>query len=116
MAKRKLKLYEMSPTQIADALNMSPSAISQLSHTDKRYITYRDAYLYRLILSTFSHEERVGVLAASVQPKVKDLVEYTGLSRQNFSALKKNNPELYSVYVDAWKYVFAFKKCLTAFE
>jgi hypothetical protein len=109
MAKRKLEPLELSPTLIADALNIKAANVSSLPHDSKRYIAYKYAYIYRLIISTLSEEQTKSFKSKIPEPKVKDLVIYFSLSRQNFSTLKKSNPNLYSIYVDAWKYDIFFK-------
>jgi DNA-binding Xre family transcriptional regulator len=116
MAKRKLEPFEISPTQIANALGLSTAAISVLPHNGARYLMYKYAYLYRLISQTLSKQEAALLQKNEMEPKTKDLVEYFGMSRQNFSALKKNNSKLFFIYIDAWKYVFVLKKSLTALQ
>lgn len=104
MAKRRLEPFEISPTQLHKALGVSVPAISRLEQNSKRYRLYRDAYLYRLILSGLKSEQIDLFDANNEEPTVIKLVAFFKLSKQNFYSLKKSNFDLYNLYVDAWKY------------
>jgi hypothetical protein len=85
-------------------LGVSASSVSQLSHSDRRYQTYRDAYLYRLFVHNLSAKEKVIFLTHYNEPKIKDLALFFNVSKQNFYTIKKSNENLFGIYVDAWKY------------
>lgn len=104
MSKRKLEPFEISPTQYEMCLGVSASSVSQLDQNDKRYQTYRDAYLYRLFVHSLSAKEKDIFLACYDEPKVKDLALVFNVSKQNFYTIKKSNQILYKIYIDAWKY------------
>lgn len=89
MSKRKLELFEISPTQYEMCLGVSASSVSQLSHSDRRYQTYRDAYLYRLFVHNLSAKEKVIFLTHYNEPKIKDLALFLMCLSKIFTQLKK---------------------------